>query len=349
MAIGRGGDQSVEQALARMKKLEGELQRLVAAVDQRLSNRTITPRRSIAPPKPETSWIELLKGFDLRHVAAVASLATLLVAAGWVGSSLFYSNRLTHQVENELRPYATELADTVAAIQTELGPRLAVADELKLEIDQARRDLLARDEDLATTIMEAQGQLLSIRDSAIDDIERRLSDQTDDLSVMLETSRQQALELDQGLKDVARALAAFDRQLPILTDGLSTVSAGLDQSRLQLDNTTKVMADLEGKTPTLVQRMDDHRSAIDDGSKTLNVLQAQLEALKSQTTRSSQQLDRVLHEGRSRIADWEGVDRDISSRKEDIMQSLDHYADSLNARVREFIEALNAEPRLTGG
>ncbi|MEL6965000.1 MAG: hypothetical protein AAFO01_19795 [Pseudomonadota bacterium] len=349
MAIGRGGDQSVEQALARMKKLEGELQRLVAAVDQRLSNRTITPRRSIAPPKPEISWIELLKGFDLRHVAAAASLAVLLVASGWVGSSLFYSNRLTHQVENELRPYATELADTVAAIQTELGPRLAVADELKLEIDQARRDLLARDEDLTTTITEAQGQLLSIRDSAIDDIERRLSDQTDDLSVMLETSRQQALELDQGLKDVARALAAFDRQLPILTDGLSTVSAGLDQSRLQLDNTTQVMADLEGKTPTLVQRMDDHRSAIDDGSKTLNVLQAQLEALKSQTTRSSQQLDRVLHEGRSRIADWEGVDRDISSRKEDIMQSLDHYADSLNARVREFIEALNAEPRLTGG
>jgi chromosome segregation ATPase len=348
MATVRGGDQSVEQALARMKKLEGELQRLVVAVDARLSERP-APRRSIAPPKTETSWTELVKGFDLHHVAAIGGLAALLFTAGWAGSSLFYSSRLTHQVENELRPYAAELADTVATIQADLAPRMAAADELKLEIDQARRDLLARDEDLGTTITEAQSQLLSIRDSAIDDIERRLSDQTDDLNVMLETSRQQALDLDQGLKDVARALAVFDRQLPVLTDGFSTVTLGLNQSRQQLDSATEAMANLDGKAPNLLKRLDNHRSAIDNGNKTLNVLQAQLEALKSQTTRSSQQLDKVLNEGRSRIADWEGVDRDIASRKEDIMQSLDHYADSLNARVREFIEALNAEPRLTGG
>ncbi len=348
MATVRDGDQSVEQALARMKKLEGELQRLVVAVDARLSERTM-PRHSIAPLKTETSWIEMAKGFDLHHMAAIAGVAVLLVTAGWAGSSLFYSSRLTHQVENELRPYATELADTVAAIQTDLAPRMAVADELKLEIDQARRDLLARDEDLGVTITEAQSQLLSIRDSAIDDIERRLSDQTDDLNVMLETSRQQAVELDQGLKDVARALATFDRQLPILTDELSTVTAGLNQSRQQLDGAAEAMANLDGKAPALLQRLDNHRSAIDNGNRTLNILQAQLEALKSQTTRSGQQLDHVLNEGRSRIADWEGVDRDIASRKEDIMQSLDHYADSLNARVREFIEALNAEPRLTGG
>ena len=348
MATVRGGDQSVEHALTRMKKLEGELQRLIVAVDARLSERT-APRRLIIPPKRETSWAEMAKGFELHHMAALAGVAMLLVAAGWAGSSQFYSSRLTYQVENELRPYATELADTVAAIQTDLAPRMAVAEELKLEIDQARRDLLARDEDLDATITEAQSQLLSIRDSAIDDIERRLSDQTDDLNVMLETSRQQAVELDQGLKDVARALAAFDRQLPVLTDELSVVTAGLKQSRQQLDTTTEAMANLDGKAPALLQQLDDHRSAIDNGNRTLNVLQAQLEALKSQTTRSGQQLDQVLNEGRNRITDWEGVDREIADRKEDIMQSLDHYADSLNARVREFIEALNAEPRLTGG
>ena len=348
MATVRGGDQSVEQALARMKKLEGELHRLVVAVDERLSDRT-APHHSITQAKTETSWIEMAKGFDLHHMAALAGVAVLLVTAGWAGSSLFYSSRLTHQVENELRPYATELADTVAAIQTDLAPRMAIADELKLEIDQARRDLLARDEDLGATITEAQSQLLSIRDSAIDDIERRLSDQTDDLNVMLETSRQQAVELDQGLRDVARALAAFDRQLPVLTDELSIVTAGLEQSRQRLDSTTEAMASLDGKAPVLLQQLDDHRSAIDNGNRTLTILRAQLEALKSQTTRSGQQLDQVLNEGRSRIADWEGVDRDIANRKEDIMQSLDHYADSLNARVREFIEALNAEPRLTGG
>lgn len=349
MRTARGADQSTEHALTRMKKLEGELQRLVAAVDARLSEDRPSPRRPAASATPKTSWLSAAKEWDMHHLAAVGGLAALLITAGWGGSSLFYSSRLADQVEDELRPYAAELADTVATIQTDLAPRMAIADELKLEIDQARRDLLARDEELDATLTEAQSQLLGIRDSAIDDIERRLSDQTDDLVVMLETSRQRAVELDQGLKDVARALIAFDRQLPALTEGFATVSAGLKQSRQQMDNASEVMANLDGQAPALLQNLDEHRSAIDDGTKTLNILQTQLEALKTQTTRSSQQLDQVLSEGRNRIADWEDVDRDIAIRKEDIMESLDHYADSLNARVREFIEALNTETTLTGG
>ncbi|MEZ5936537.1 MAG: hypothetical protein R3F54_32505 [Alphaproteobacteria bacterium] len=348
MAIVSDADHANEQAIARMKKLEGELQRLLVAVDARLSEPS-GPRRPIVKIKEETSWLDAVKGWDMHHLAAVAGLAVLLFTAGWGGSSLFYSSRLKYQVEDELRPYAEELADTVAVIQTDLAPRMAVADELKAEIDQARRDLLARDEELDATITEAQSQLLSIRDTAIDDIERRLSDQTDDLNIMLETSRQQAVDLDQGLKDVALALEAFDRQLPVLTEGFSEIAAGLMQNRERLDRTVDEMASLDSEAPALLESLDSHRASLDNGTKTLSILQAQLEALKTQTTRSSQQLDQVLSEGRSRIADWEGADRSIASRKEDIMRSLDHYADSLNARVREFIEAINIEPTFTGG
>jgi len=348
MATLRDTDQPNEQAITRMKKLEGELQRLVAAVDARLSEPP-APRRQIAKPKEAATWLDTAKGLDLHHLAAVAGLAVLLFTAGWAGSSAFYGTRLEHQVEHELRPYAEELAETVAAIQTDLAPRMAVADDLKAEIDQARRDLLARDEELDATFTEAQSQLLNIRDSAIDDIERRLSDQTDDLNVMLEASRQQAVELDQGLDDVAQALAAFDRQLPVLTENFGEVAARLMQNREKLDSTTEDMASLNGQAPTLLASLDEHRLAIDTGTKTLTILQAQLEALKTQTARSSQQLDQVLSEGRNRIATWEGADREIAGRKEDIMRNLDHYADSLNTRVREFIEALNIETTLTGG
>ena len=343
-----GNDESNAHALARMKKLEGELQRLIAAVDMRLSERPLN-RRPITARREEASWLDSASGLQFHHIAAIAGVAMLLFASGWAGSSLFYGSRLKAQVENELRPYAAELANTVTTIQTDLAPQLAAADELRAEIDQARRDLLSGDEELDTTITEAQSQLLSIRDSAIDDIERRLSDQTDDLSVMLEASRKRASELDQGLDDIAQALAAFDRQLPTLADGLGTVAEGLLENQNTLDSMAEDMASLDGKAPPLLNSLDEHRLALDNGSKTLTILQAQLEALKTQTTRSSQQLDKVLSEGRSRIASWESADRDIAGRKDDIMRNLDHYADSLNARVREFIEALNIEPTFTGG
>ena len=341
-------DQASAHDLGRMKRLEGELQRLIAAVDARMTEAP-TPRRGAAGPKDGPARLIDPKSWDIHHMAALAGLAALLVTAGWAGSSLFYGSRLELQVEDKLRPYAAELADTVAMIQTDLAPRMAIADELKAEIDQARRDLLARDEELDATITEAQSQILSIRDSAIDDIERRLSDQTDDLNMMLEASRQRAVELDQGLDDVARALAAFDRRLPVLTNGLDDVAAGLEKSRENLDGAAEHMAVLDGRTPPLVASLEEHRRALDTGTKTLTILQAQLEALKTQTARSSQQLDQVLTEGRGRIEDWESVDREIASRKDDIMRNLDHYADSLNARVREFIEALNVEPTFTGG
>ncbi len=334
--------------ITRMKKLEGELQRLVAAVDARLADRP-APRRPIANAGNDMPWLDAVKGWDVHHMAAVAGLAVLLFTAGWAGSSLFYGSRLTHQVEDELRPYAEELADTVATIQTDLAPRMAIADDLKAEIDQARRDLLARDEELSSTITEAESQLLSIRDSAIDDIERRLSDQSDDLTIMLDTSRKRAAELDQGLDDVAQALAAFDRQLPLLADGFGEVAAGLVSSRETLDIAAENLTSLDGQTPLLLENLNEDRMALDNGTKTLTILQAQLEALKTQTTRSSQQLDQVLTEGRNRITDWEGVDREIATRKESIMHNLDQYADSLNARVREFIEALNVETTFTGG
>ncbi|MGI9501246.1 MAG: hypothetical protein ACR2P3_14515, partial [Geminicoccaceae bacterium] len=273
----------------------------------------------------------------------------LLFTAGWAGSSLFYGTRLKYQIEDELRPYASELAETVATIQADLAPRMAVADDLKAEIDKARRDLLARDEELEVTITEAQSQLLSIRDSAIDDIERRLSDQTDDLSLMLEASRRRAAELDQGLGDITQVLAAFDRQLPMLTEGFSDVATELTENRKRLDGAAKVMASLDGQAPPLLESLDKHRTALDNGTETLALLHAQLDVLKTQTVQSSQQLDQVLSEGRSRIADWESVDREIANRKEGILRNLDHYADSLNTRVREFIEALNADPTFTGG
>ena len=348
MATLSGTDQKNEHDVARMKKLEGELQRLVAAVDARLSEKP-TLRRPVAKVHDDETWLDAFRSWDLHQTAAVAGLAALLFVAGWAGSSLFYSSRLAYQVEDELRPYAEELADTVVTIQTDLAPRMAIADDLKAEIDQARRDLLSRDEELDATITEAQSQLLGIRDAAIDDIERRLSDQTDDLNIMLNASRQRAAELDQGLSDVGQALAAFDRQLPVLTDGFGEVAAGLMASREALDTAAKNLSSLDGQAPPLLQSLDEHRMALDNGTKTLTILQAQLEALKTQTTRSSQQLDKVLTEGRNRITDWEGVDREIATRKENIMRNLDHYADSLNARVREFIEALNVEPTFTGG
>lgn len=340
--------QTADHDIGRMKKLEGELERLIVAVEAKIS--AMPPeRRPLDKAARRGIWGGSRPSWDLHHVAAAIGIAALLMTAGWAGASLLYSSRLQAQVEENLRPYAAELADTVGTIQTDLAPRMAIADELKAEIDQARRDLLARDEELKATLSAAEGQLLGIRDAAIDDIERRLSDQTDDLSTMLTMFRQRAVDLDRGLEEIGQALAAFDHQLPVLTDGFGEVAAKLVEYRTIVDQTSADATALQSQTPALLAEIDRHRLTLGNGTKTLAILQTQLEALKTQTARSSRQLDQVLVEGRTRVASWESTDREIDTRKQNIMRDLDHYADSLNSRVREFLEVLNNETAFTGG
>ncbi|MGI9436147.1 MAG: hypothetical protein ACR2Q4_15190 [Geminicoccaceae bacterium] len=343
-------NQETSHDVKRLTQLEGELRKLLVAVDERLPDPDAPP---VIPKRPlgerGNSWTDHAVTWDLNHFAVLAGIAVLLVAAGWVGSSMLYSGRLASQVEDELRPYAVELAETVTSIQTDLVPKLTEADELKAVIDQARRDLLSRDEEFETTLVAAQGQLLNIRDTAIDEIERRLTDQTDDLSIMLDMLRQRAVDLDQGLNEVTQALSAFDHQLPVLTDGFAEVAAMLVESRTMMERTTEEVAALDGKAPPLLRTLDKHQVSLDGGTKTLAILQTQLEALKTQTGRSSRQLEQVLDEGRSQIINWEAMDREVDVRKQEIMQSLDLYADSLNSHVREFLEVLNDETVFTGG
>ncbi len=318
-----------------MKKLESELQRLIAAVDARLE---APPARRSPGPRGLTSGIWPLAG-----------IAVLLVAVGWAGSSLYYSTRLSNRIEDALRPYATELADTVATIQSDLTPRMAIADELKTEIDRARRDLLERDQEMETTLTAAQSQLLSVRDAAIDDIERRLTDQTDDLSAMLEMLRRRAVELDQGLDEITATLGAFDAQLPVLTDGFGEVAAQLVESRTMLERAAADVATLDGKAPPLLATLEKHQQLLDEDSERLVALRSRLESLENDTVESSQQLEQAFRQGREQIAGWADIDRQVAARKDDIMHNLDRYAESLNSHVREFLEVLNSQATFTGG
>ncbi|MGI9492214.1 MAG: hypothetical protein ACR2QF_07440 [Geminicoccaceae bacterium] len=341
-------DQSTERELKKMTRLENELKRLISAVDDRLP--LLPPDQPHAPVGGKSRTFGLpVHGWDLNQIAAVAGLAALLVVAGWAGSSMFYTSRLKAQIEDELRPYAMELADTVTTVQTDLVPRLAAADELKIAIDQARRDVIARDEEIEATIVTAQSQLLGIRDSAIDDIERRLTDQTDDLTSMLDMLRARAVELDHGLREVSQALAAFDHQLPLLTDGFGEVAAQLVEGRNILDQVSKDAKKLDGAAPPLLASIEEHKANLDVGTKTLTILQTQLEALKTQTARSSRQLEQVLAQGRGQITSWQDMDRQVDHRKQEIMRNLDLYAESLNIHVREFLDVLNDETVFTGG
>ncbi len=341
-------EQSTNLDVEKMAKLEGELLRLISAVDDRL------PIAPPARPRPsfgsrKKTWSDYVEDWGPAQFGAVAGMAALLVTAGWVGSGVFYSSRLKAQVEQEIRPYAVELAGTVTSIQTDLGPRLAAADELKGAIDQARLELVARGEEFENTITKAQGQLLGIRDAAIEDIERRLTDQTDDLTSTLEMIRQRAIELDQGLVEAGAVLAAFDRQLPALTDGFSKVTATLAENRTLLNKTSEEAAILGDMAPPLIETIAGHKSDLEAGTKTLAVLQTQLEALKGQTTGLSQQLEKVLAEGQDQITSWEAMGQQVGSRKREVMRTLDVYADSLNSRVREFLDVLNNETVFTGG
>jgi chromosome segregation ATPase len=341
-------DQDTERDIKKMARLENELKRLISAVDDRLS--LLPPDRPHAPVGNKPKFFGISPNdWDLNQIAAVAGIAVLLVAAGWAGSSLFYTSRLKAQIEDELRPYAMELAETVTTVQTDLAPRLAAADELKIAIDQARRDVIARDEEIETTIVTAQSQLLGIRDSAIDDIERRLTDQTDDLTSMLDMLRERAVKLDQGLNEVSQALAAFDHQLPVLTGGFGEVAAQLVESRDILDQVSKDAEKLDGLAPPLLVSIAEHQANLEVGTKTLAILQTQLAALKTQTARSSRQLEQVLAQGRGQITSWQDMDRQVDHRKQEIMRNLDLYAESLNSHVREFLEVLNDDTVFNGG
>jgi chromosome segregation ATPase len=336
--------QGTARAIKRMTQLENELKRLISAVDDRLPSlgqaRPAGRGKAQAAPKP---------GRHGGRMVALAAVAVLSATAGFAGSSLVYAHRLQAQVEKELRPYAMELASTVTTIQTELAPNMAAADDLKAEIDRARRDLIARDQTLEATMATAESQLLSIRDAAIDDIERRLTDQTDDLTSMLDMSRKRAVELDQRLDEVGEALSAFDHQLPVLADGFSEVAAELVENRTVLDRVAEEAVALDAMAPPLLATIAEHQTGLEQGMKTLAVLQTQLENLKGQAARSSRQLEQALAQGQGRIDSWDDMDRQVGVRKQEVLRTLDLYADSLNSRVREFLEVLNNEAVFTGG
>ncbi len=341
------GTESAERDIKKMARLESELKRLISAVDDRLP--LLPPDQPLPIVGDETKAFFGIQanGWDLGKTAAIAGMALLLVAAGWAGSSFFYTGHLKAQIENELRPYALELAETVTTVQTDLAPRLVAADELKIAIDQARRDIIARDEEIESTIVTAQSQLLGIRDTAIDDIERRLTDQTDDLTSMLDMLRGRAVDLDQGLNEVSQALAALDDQLPVLTDGFGEVAAQLVESRKILDQASADAEKLNGVAPPLLKTIAEHQTNLETGTKTLTILQTQLEALKGQTARSSRQLEQVLAQGRGQMTSWQDMDRQVDHRKQEIMRNLDLYAESLNSHVREFLDVLNDETVFT--
>lgn len=332
----------------KMAKLEAELRRLIVAVDDRLSMDSADHLRS-SLQNQEANWVFPTTGWNPKQLAALAGVAVLLVATGWAGSSAMYSAKLKSQVEDELRPYARELAETVTTIQADLGPRLATAEQLQSDIDSARQELIARDEEFETTITTAQNQLLGIRDTAIDDIERRLTDQSDDLTTTLETFRKRAVELDKGLNEVSQALAAFDHQLPILTENFGKIATKLTESQTIMAKVSEETLALEGLAPPLLATITEHQEGLEAGTKTLVILQTQLEALKGQTMRSSQQLEKVLEQGRLQITDWDNMDRQVDHRKQEIMRTLDVYANSLNSRIREFLDVLNGETVFTGG
>ncbi len=332
----------------KMAMLEDQLRRLIVAVDDRLSNAPPDHlRRSLG--QKDGMWHLPIADWTSKHWGILAGAGFVLFATGWIGSSSLYSMRLEAQVENKLRPYAQELAATVTTIQTGLGPQLATADQLKTEIEGARRALVARDEEFDETIETAQNQLLGIRDSAINDIERRLTDQTDDLTSTLEMFRQRAVELDQGLTEVSQALAAFDNQLPAITENFGAVASKLAESQTILDRVSEEATALDGLAPPLLTSITNHQGSLETGTKTIAELEAALAKLKGQTAESSAQLAVIMEQGRDQITNWETMDRQVDDRQREIMRTLDIYANSLNSRVREFLDVLADETAFNGG
>ncbi|MGH6915064.1 MAG: hypothetical protein ACREH3_15340, partial [Geminicoccales bacterium] len=157
-----------------------------------------------------------------------------MFGAGVLGTSYVFESRLAAQLDRQLATFREDLDQRVSDLETDMHDRISPADRLNDRLD-ALHDELAEDIRQFSAIMAGTiDAMAELRENAVVELERRLDERGGDIARRLGDLHQQADLLGRGLDQVSKQLAAFERRLPELGDGLDRLAARLQPQQASL-------------------------------------------------------------------------------------------------------------------
>jgi chromosome segregation ATPase len=228
----------------------------------------------------------------------------------------------------------------------------AQAPELALQLE-GQRQALARDlEGRGVSLGELGAEITGLRD-ALEDSRGQLGDVSASLEEDLARVKQQGLELEQAL---GRVRAAEQQANTLATQVDAEFKSVQDTVQKKVDALVSELAEqpkrVALRSDEIVQRLEAEAVAqletatqqtIDGLSKAHEAQLAELKTWASEVKAELEQTRTAL------VGDWRGMDEAVAERQSKALTDLDQYAATLEARVQEFLKALDVIAARPGG
>lgn len=354
---GRGSYQD-EQRIA---QLEAQITALIGRADEAIRGAADLPVPGEAP-LPEVADeaavpAERRVGWRWGTVIGSAGLAVLLFGASLFTAVQLYEQRLQGQVAAELDGYVAEINASIGRIERDLAARLQEARAQGERMRQMQADLDERAAAFSAKMTETLDTMVSLREAAVADLERRLEDESGDVALVLERLEARAGALRRGLDEISEDLAGLERGLPDVSQSFVRLTGQIDQGQDALEEVSTQIAALKGMAPELQavvakeqdgleRQIADHRAALAGLGQQITALEEEIEASGAELAGFRETLQAGLEQAR---ADGEGLRRsvaEIEDMREQVAQTAaaaEGDVASMKASMQQRIDAILSE------
>ena len=330
----------------RIAQLEADITRLIGRTDQAIRRRAAEAKRQAelapAPPRERSgAWLGAL------------ALGVVLFCGVLLGATYYYNQKMAERVERELAAFQERLRADDAEQRATLQARIRSIDRVKQDLDQLQAQLRADAAEFSEVMSQSARSIVTLSDSTIGDLARRLADQEGDAAVALNSARERAATLDRGLDQIEQSLAALTRRLPALDAGMErlaerveTTATGFERVAGQVE-TIKAQAPeialwLEGQRQGLAQSMESQRQSIDEIdfeiATLMGVLNESRGGLLSFNDRLEQDLSRAREQGDA-LAQTLDQMRATELRANALVTEVDAKIDATQSELQDRIDA----------
>jgi chromosome segregation ATPase len=226
------------------------------------------------------------------------------------------------------------------------------APELALQLEGQRQALAQDLEGRGVSLGELGAEITGLRD-ALEDSRGQLGDVSASLEEDLARVKQQGLDLEQAL---GRVRAAEQQANTLATQVDAEFKSVQDTVQKKVDALVSELAEQSKRvalrSDEIVQRLEAEAAArlktatqqtVDGLSKAHEAQLAELKTWASEVKAELEQTRTAL------VGDWRGMDEAVAERQSKALTDLDGYAATLEARVQEFLKALDVIAARPGG
>jgi predicted nucleic acid-binding Zn-ribbon protein len=340
---------AMQRDVGRLRKIEAQVDKLVETTEA--DDPPPIPGRRPARPRSAEAEAEAAPAEAARSGAArplwlLALAGPLLLGAGWAGATYYYDVRIATQVQDQLQRQTERLDQVVAEVADGLAARAETVQQLDEAVTAAQRDLAAHSASFDARVAEALAKLPRSGGVAA------AGAPADGAAAAALAGVQARLDaLQESLAMAEQAMAPASDRVTGLVAQIEALGGRLAEAEAQLERGSAALAGLDERLPALLAKLDDD-PALDQKVATLDELDEKIATL-TQTIGSSHaeaaDVQRQLDAGRAKVARWEAMDQELSQRQSELLGNLDRYAESLEGRVREFMQILDQGAALNGG